>query len=93
MNLSPKHKALEIVSQHTHHAYTNVFSFRAESNWGNAKKCALITIFYLKEQTNEDIKICEEVNIPPHDSIRRLRYWESVEEEIKKLELPLDDKK
>lgn len=42
--IHPKEKALELVNKYTHFAYTNLFSFRNESNWINAKKCAIISI-------------------------------------------------
>lgn len=42
--IHPKEKAIELTNKFTHFAYTNLFSFRNESNWSNAKKCAIIAI-------------------------------------------------
>jgi hypothetical protein len=80
----PKEKAAELVEKFKLHAYTNMFSFRIESNLANAKKCALIAV-------NENINSTFSKNwynkkrIIPADYLTT-DYWIEVKNELLKLQ-------
>ena len=70
-------KAVELVEKFKQHAYTNMFSFRIESNLHNAKKCALIAVDELiKDNLHNENIVNGGLNAD---------YWQEVKTEINNL--------
>jgi plasmid rolling circle replication initiator protein Rep len=74
--ITPKQKAEELVEKYKDYAYTNVFSFRIESNLYNAKACAVIAV-------NEILDINQEVWDDFHADY--FGFWVDVKQEIERL--------
>jgi hypothetical protein len=93
MATTPLEKATELVNKYTHFAYTNVFSFREESNWNYSKKCALVAV-------DEILLACATVGCMIDKRLNdktlsegiiedgAFKYWNAVKDEIIKLKLP-----
>lgn len=82
--MTPKEKAAELVEEYKMHAYTNVFSFRIESNLHNAIKCGLIAVNELINSTFSK-NWYNKKRITPVDYLTT-DYWIEVKNELLKLE-------
>jgi hypothetical protein len=73
--MTPKEKAEELINKFKNYAYTNVFSYREESNLHNSKQCALIAVDKILAAPVED-KTGEQ---------QAIKYWTRVKKHIKEL--------
>jgi hypothetical protein len=75
--MTPKEKAKELVEKYKDYAYTNVFSFRIESNLYNAKVCSVIAV-------DEVLKQLTPIEKAPNNK-DAFEYWNEVKQEIENL--------
>jgi hypothetical protein len=73
--MTPKQKAEELVNKFKKHSYTNMFSFREESNLHNAKQSALIAVDEILNHHSQE------------QGLYRIDiyYWQQVKQEIEKI--------
>ncbi len=77
--MTPKEKAEELINKFKNYAYTNVFSYREESNLHNSKQCALIA-------ANEMLEELDHLAFDDFDyGTSKMMYWVEVKREIEKI--------
>lgn len=83
--MTPQEKANELVTKYKSLAYTNLFSFREESNLTNSKKCALVAVDEIIEAIETTIGHCQLRRLDQQEVEMDIDYWNKVKTEIDKL--------